>query len=134
MATLFEVKHISVSIDRSPGEVYAFISDGANLAKWAAGLGGTITRDGDQWIAEGPLGKVRVRMAPQNQFGVVDHTVTLPTGATVHNPLRVIANGTGSTVTFTLLRLEGVSDQRFNEDAAAVTKDLATLKALLEKR
>ena len=134
MVTTFEVKHITVSIDRSPQEVYAFISDGANLPRWASGLGTTFRRDGDHWIAQGSIGTVRVRIANPNDFGVADQDVTLETGVTVHNPIRVVPNGAGSTVTFTLMRLQGVSERQFNDDAGWVQRDLDTLKALLEKR
>jgi putative oxidoreductase len=134
MSTTFDVRHISVSIDRSPKEVYDFISDGANLASWASGLGTAIRREGDQWVAQGSIGTVRVRLANPNDFGVADQDVTLDNGATVHNPIRVVPNGAGSTVTFMLMRLPGVSQQKFTDDGAWVQKDLDTLKRLLENR
>jgi hypothetical protein len=134
MSDLFEFKHISVSINRSPSDVYAFISDGANLAQWASGLGTTFQRDGDEWLVQGPLGTARVRLSKPNDFGVADQTVTLDTGVTVQNPIRVVPNGDGCTVTFTLMRLCDVSERKFNDDAAWVQKDLETLKAILEKR
>jgi hypothetical protein len=46
--------------------------------------------------------------------------------------MRVIPNGAGSSVIFTLLRRPGVSEQQFDEDARTVEKDLTTLKGLLE--
>jgi hypothetical protein len=132
---LFEVRNITVSIRRSPADVYAFVANGENIPRWAAGLGKEIRRaGGGEWIAEGPLGSVRVRFAPLNDLGVADHDVTLSTGATVHNPIRVLPNGAGSSVIFTLMRLPGVSEQQFAEDAKAVETDLATLKTLLERR
>ena len=36
-------------------------------------------------------------------LGVPDHDV-LESGVTVHNPIRVVPNGSGSTVIFTLMR------------------------------
>jgi hypothetical protein len=133
MGDTFEFRHVSVSINRPSKDVYDFISNGGNFARWASGLGEQFRRSGDEWIAQGSLGTVRVRIVKRNELGVADHDVVLPTGVTVHNPIRVIPNGTGSTVTFTLIRMAGVSDQKFNEDAKAVEKDLLTLKALLEK-
>lgn len=131
---LFEVRNITVSIRRPPTDVYAFVSDGANIPRWAAGLGKEIRRADGEWVAEGPLGNVRVRFALPNDLGVADHDVTLSTGATVHNPIRVLPNGAGSSVIFTLMRLPGVSAQQFVQDAQAVERDLTTLKALLEGR
>jgi hypothetical protein len=131
---LCEVRNITVSIRRAPAEVYAFVSNGENVPRWAAGLGKEIRRADGDWVAEGPLGSVRVRFTPRNELGVADHEVTLGTGATVRNPIRVLPNGAGSSVIFTLMRLPGVSEQQFAEDAQAVERDLKTLKGLLERR
>jgi hypothetical protein len=133
MEGMLEVRNISVSIHRSPRDVYAFVSQGENLPRWATGLGHTIRRVDGEWVADGPLGKVKVRMAALNELGVADHDVTLETGVTVHNPIRVVPNGTGSTVIFTLMRLPGVSEQQFDADAKWVERDLTTLKGLLEE-
>jgi hypothetical protein len=133
MKELFEVRNVTVSIRRSPSDVYAFITNGENLPRWASGLGKTIRRADGEWIADGAIGEVRVRFAAANELGVADHDVVLETGAIVHNPLRVIPNGTGSTVIFTLLRLPAVSEQQFDADARTVASDLARLKAILEE-
>lgn len=132
MHDVMEVRTVSISIRRPARDVYAFIANGENIPRWAAGLGTASRRDGDAWIASGPLGSVRVRFAPPNDLGVADHDVTLETGVTIHNPMRVVPNGPGSTVTFTLMRQPGVSPQEFERDAHAVSRDLATLKRLLE--
>jgi hypothetical protein len=44
MEDLFDVRNITVSIRRSPGDVHAFITNGENLPLWASGLGKTICR------------------------------------------------------------------------------------------
>jgi hypothetical protein len=134
MDGLLEVRNVAVSIHRSPADVYAFVSNGENVPRWAHGLGKKIRRDGEEWIAEGPIGEVRVRFVPPNDLGVADHDVTTEAGLTVHNPVRVVPNGAGSTVIFTLMRRPDVSAQQFDDDAKAVTRDLETLKALLEKK
>lgn len=63
----------------------------------------------------------------------MDHDVELDSGVVVHNPMRVVPNGDGSEFIFTLLRQPGMSDDQFADDAQAVTKDLRTLKKLLER-
>lgn len=70
--------------------------------------------------------------APANAFGVLDHDVTLPSGEVFHNPMRVLRDGDGCEVVFTLRRQSGLSDEEFARDEAAVAADLATLKRLLE--
>jgi hypothetical protein len=130
--TPMEVLHVSVSVSSPPQAVYGFAAEVENLPRWAAGLCTTIRKVGGEWIAEGPAGKVKVRFAERNAFGVLDHDVVLESGATVHNAIRVVPNGAGSEVTFTLLRQPGVPAEQFAEDAQAVERDLRALKALLE--
>src|SRR5204863_210017 len=101
MAT-FSAKNVSVSINRSPAEVYEFISNPENLSKWASGLGGTVKNIDGEWTAEGPLGKIKIKFADKNEYGVLDHDVTLSSGAIFHNPMRVIKNNEGSEIIFTL--------------------------------
>jgi len=130
---LLEIRHVSVSVNRPPEAVYGFAAAIENLPKWAAGLCKTIRNVNSEWIADGPVGKVKVRFAERNAFGVLDHDVVLESGATIHNPIRVVPKGAGSEVMFTLLRQPGVSAEDFAEDATAVERDLRTLKALLEE-
>jgi hypothetical protein len=129
---MFRSVHISVSIDRLADQVYEFASNPGNLPKWAAGLGGSIKYLNGDWIAESPMGRVKVKFADKNKFGVLDHDVTLPSGVKFYNPMRVFPNNDGSEIIFTLFRQPDVSDKIFAEDAEAVTRDLEKLKALLE--
>jgi uncharacterized protein YndB with AHSA1/START domain len=129
---LLEARHLTISIRRAPPEVYAFIADPQHLPRWASGLSEDIHEENGEWIAKSPMGKVRVRFAPPNELGVVDHDVTTPSGETFHNPLRVLPNAGGSEVVFTLLRQPGVSDEAYEKDAKTIEKDLRTLKKLLE--
>ncbi|MER5550368.1 SRPBCC family protein [Streptomyces sp. NPDC002793] len=129
-----ESRHLGIRIDRPAGEVYAYASDPSHLPEWAAGLGRSIEEIDGRWIADSPMGRVVVAFAPRNDHGVLDHDVTLPSGETVHNPVRVIADGPGCEVVFTLRRRPGVSAEEFERDAAAVSADLATLKHLMEER
>lgn len=129
----FVARHISITIHCSPAEVYAFVANPMNLPKWAAGLSGSINRVGEDWIADSPMGPVKVKFVDANPFGVLDHDVTLPSGVTVNNPMRVIPNDDGSEFVFTLYRRPGMSDKEFADDGKAIEKDLQTLKTLLEE-
>ena len=127
-------RHLGVWIDRPAAEVYDYVSQPANLVEWAAGLGSSIELIAGQWVAESPLGRVVVEMAGPNPYGVVDHQVTLATGVSFYNPMRVIAAGDACELVFTLRRQPGMSDADFDRDAAAVAADLAAVKRLLESR
>jgi hypothetical protein len=104
------------------------------LPQWAPGLGSAVERVGDEWFVETPMGRVGFAFAPRNDFGVLDHEVTLPSGEVFFNPMRVLADGEACEVVFTLRRQLRMSDAEFERDAAAVAADLATLKRLLESR
>jgi hypothetical protein len=133
MPPLFETRLISISIARDPQEVYGFVSDPANLTRWASGIGTSIKNINGEWVAETPNGPVKVRFAPRNGLGVLDHYVTLSTGAVIYVPLRVIPNGSGSELQFTLFRLPDMTEQKFREDAEWVLRDLTKLKDILEQ-
>lgn len=130
--TTFFARHLSVSIDCPADEVYAFVSNPENLPQWASGLSDSIRREGDEWIADSPMGEVKVKFADKNRFGVLDHDVTLPSGTTFYNPMRVFPNRDGSELVFTLYRQPDASDEEFAEDMQAIENDLNILKAILE--
>ncbi|WP_210480629.1 SRPBCC family protein [Naasia sp. SYSU D00948] len=127
-----ETRHLGVRIQRDAADVYAFCAEPANLPRWAAGLSGSIAQVDGRWLADSPMGRVEVEFAPRNPFGVLDHLVRLPGGDTVENPMRVLRDGEGAEVVFTLRRRDGVTEEEFEADADAVLADLEALKRLLE--
>jgi hypothetical protein len=127
------VQYISIAIDCDAERVYGYASNPANLPRWASGLRGSIEQIDGEWIADSPLGKITIQFAEANKFGVLDHDVTIADGTTFHNAMRVVPNGDGSELVFTLFRLPGVSDDDFAKDAATIESDLRQLKSILEK-
>jgi len=130
---LLKSKTISVSIYRDPRDVYEFVSDPANLPKWAAGLGSSIEKINDQWIASTPQGPAKIKFVDRNNFGVLDHYVTPAPGTKVYVPMRVVPNADGTELIFTLFRLPGMTDEKFAQDTMLVLTDLMALKNLLER-
>ena len=130
--TTFRSETLSVTIERNWRDVYAYAAEPANMVQWAAGLGGGFSGAGLEWTASDPSGNsVRIRFTQSNEFGVLDHDVFVD-GRIVHVALRVMPNGDGAEVNFLLLQENGMTDAEFERDAAAVRKDLATLKQILE--
>ena len=131
--SLSPARVLHIGIARDWREVYAFASRPENMAKWASGLAAGLKRDGEDWVGDGgPLGEIRIRFTPPNDLGVIDHTVRMQTGQEVENHLRVIRNGDGAEVLFTLIRRDDQDDAAYEADAAHIRKDLAALKAVLE--
>ncbi len=127
-----QARHIGVGIARNWREVYNFARHPENFARWASGLGASLKREGNQWIAEGPDGPVSVRFSDENAHGVLDHRVKTASGEEIYIPRRVIENGDGAEVILTLYRLPAMSDEVFARDENTVTADLARLKQVLE--
>jgi hypothetical protein len=128
-----ESRHISKWIDRPADEVYDYAFDPANLPHWAPGLGSAVEKVDERWFVETSMGRVGFAFAPRNDYGILDHDVTLPSGEIVYNPMRVIRAGSVCEVVFTLRRLPNMTDEDFARDAEAVAADLARLKELLER-
>lgn len=128
-----ESRTITVRIGRGFGQVYDFLADPKNWNQWAHGLGKSIRRSSDGWVADADGGTVQVRFTPRNSFGIVDHYVIRPSGAQLYVPMRLIVSGQGCELSFTLFREPQMSDQQFAADAGYVQRDLDGLKSLLEK-
>ena len=125
---------LRVSINRPAAEAYEFLAQPENFAKWASGLGSSLRRHGADWTVETPEGTATVRFCERNTHGVLDHQVTLPGGAPIYVPLRVIAKGPGCDLVLTVFRRPGMSDDKFAADAEWVMRDLLAAKGLLEAR
>jgi hypothetical protein len=130
-ANTYPVKNINISINRPPADVYQFAANPENFPKWVKFVK-SISRQGENWVAESDLGKLKIKFTPKNDFGIIDHDVTLANGETVTNHMRVIRNNKGSEFIFTLFRLPGRTDQEYEADAKAVSTDLQQLKTILE--
>lgn len=100
--------HIAEHINRSPAEVYAYVSNLDNLPTWAQGV----------------TAEMNIRFAAPNDFGVLDHWAIVE-GTTYYNPMRVVEHDDGSEIVFTLRNPTA-------DDRAAIAADLATLKTILE--
>lgn len=129
-------RHVSVWIDAAPEVVYAIAADPQQLPRWASGLAETAVRQTAYgWVADSPMGEVIVEFAPDNEYGVLDHVVRLPSGEAVYNLFRVIPAGEGQArceAVFMVRRRPGMTDEEFDGDAATVAADLDRLKRLAE--
>lgn len=126
-----EARTVSVTVDRPAAIVYDYLADPSNFPRWSEFLLSMRADRGD-WIAATPQGEVRIRFVERNRFGVVDHYVTTPSGASVYVPLRVIPNGDHAEVLFTIFRLHDMTDQQFEADVGLVLTDLRNLCRVLE--
>ena len=134
MVALLKSRTLSVAINCDRKKVYEFVSNPENLPKWAKMFCRSIKKSNGGWIVETPQGPVKVRFTRKNEFGILDHYVNPAPGVEVFVPMRVVPNGSGSEVIFTLFQLAGMSDEKCAEDIGWVEQDLRTLKGIMERR
>lgn len=129
---MLPARTLSISIARPADEIYAYLAQPARFPEWSKFITG-MRPDGDGWIATTTAGESRMRFGPRNDFGVVDHTVTVSPGVEVFVPFRVVRNQAGAEVLFTVFRQPTQDDRAFEEDCALVAADLAHLKQIVER-
>lgn len=126
-------RHLSISIGRSPKDIYRFASNPANLPRWATTFCKSVKKKKGKWWIETSLGTMEIQIVKKNPLGVLDHILFPQAGAAIYVPMRVVANGQGSEVIFTLFRAPNMSNKRFTDDITLVNRDLRTLKNLMER-
>jgi hypothetical protein len=131
--TVSTSRTISVSIRRDPKAVYQFVLNLEYFPRWARSTFQSIRQLNGKWVAETTQSSVTIDLTERNNFGILDHYVKLPSAAVIYAPMRVIKNGDGSEVIFTLFQPVDMSDDKFAEDAKSVEQDLNTLKKLMEE-
>ncbi|AVQ82991.1 MULTISPECIES: polyketide cyclase [Variovorax] len=114
---------------------YVLAADPKRLPDWASGLAkSALVPHGDHWIVRTPeSGDARMRFAPRNDFGVLDHWVAPEGVPEVYLPFRVIGVGPDACeLQFTLLRQPHMDDAAFERDAGWIARDLQSLRSLIE--
>jgi hypothetical protein len=132
MGRTLNAKTLTISIDRPPADVYAFVTNVENFPRWATSFVRSARKTPDGWVVETTEGPMGLEYVAKNDLGVLDHIVRPAPGVAIHVPMRVVPNGGGSEVIFTLMQFPGMPPEKFERDIGMVTRDLATLKRLLE--
>lgn len=123
---------VTLYINAPMAIVYAYAANPLNLPRWVPSFCKSVSQVNGKWLVQTADGPVEFAFVPHNTLGVLDHTVTFASGLALTNPMRVIANGAGSEILFTLFQHEGMTDEQFRRDAELVQGDLTALKNLLE--
>jgi len=124
---------ISIPISRPYDEVYEFLAEPRNFPSWASNLGSSFEHlSGLEWVTQTRKGRVILRFAPRNEFGILDHAVYAEGTTPLTTPMRLIANEHGAEVLFTLLQRPGMSDEQFASELEWVRSDFEALRSLLE--
>jgi hypothetical protein len=123
----------TVTINRSPMTVFAFLADGENWPKFAVHniLSSRPGTQGD-WVIETPRGPGRLHLKTAASFGIVDHEFIDPQEGRWEVPARVVSAADRSVFMMTLSKPERMSEQDFQAGLVLVDEELMTLKRVLE--
>jgi carbon monoxide dehydrogenase subunit G len=124
---------VHTSILAPPKSVIAFLSDLKNWKSWAPWIHSVARISERDWTLETEAGRMKFHFVEPNSMGVLDHHVTVASGMTVFNSMRVLPNGAGSELVMVVFQTPGVSTEQFERDVQAVTDDLARLKPAAER-
>lgn len=125
---------ISVSIQRPYAEVYDFLADQANFARWAINPDSIMEPlGGNEWLVDIPRGRSIIRFTARNPHGVLDYSVRLQNEAGAYTtPVRLVPNEEGADLVLVWFRAQGIDDARFDSEVEWIASDLQRLKSLIE--
>ena len=131
---MLQARTLTVLINRQIDDVYAFLVDPANLARWTTvGRGHPEPDEGPLvWSFKGAHGAVRVRFTPPNPFYVLDYTLQSGLHVWQSSSVRLIRNGNGCVLTHTSVQQPLVANSAFASEAEWLGSDLLVLKSLME--
>src|SRR5688572_5865017 len=99
---------------------------------WAPWIRSVSRSSARGWTFDTDVGPMSVRFVEQNTLGVLDHEVTLASGASVLNSMRVLPNGSGSELVMVVFQSPEASTEQFEQDVQAGRDDVARIKTIVE--
>jgi hypothetical protein len=120
----------SLSIHRSVQETFDFFNNVKNME-----LGGSIhslQKNPDGWYTFDHIiaGRSKMKYTANQEFKILDHTFQ-GAGLEWNVYVRVLPNGNGSTITWTFIKPDGLSDEQFKEQLKSFDSEIdAWRKAL----
>lgn len=125
-----EVVHVSILVP--PQRAFDFLADVNNWRTWAPWVRAAEKDSDRDWTVDTDADTLHLRFVEANSLGVLDHTVTLASGVSVYNAMRVSPNGAGSELSMVVLQTPPATSQQFEQDVRAVRDDFARIKKVLE--
>ena len=120
----------SVAIDAPPERVHQFMADATNIPRWAPAFATAIRPSDKHWIATTDNGEAEIVVASSPDSGTLD--ILSAADRTRGAFARVISNGPGSEVLFTLFFEPGTPEQAVTAQMTVVDDELANIKQLIQ--
>jgi uncharacterized membrane protein len=134
MPTILELQRSetrSIAIDAPPEEVHRFIADATNLPRWAPAFAAAIRPNRNHWVVSTPGGEAEIVVASNPESGTLD--ILSAADRTRGAFARVISNGPGSEVLFTLFFEPGTPEQAVVAQMTVVDDELANIKQMTQQ-
>jgi hypothetical protein len=122
----------SITIDAPTGSVFTYLDDANNLPSWAPAFATTVQPDGDGWIVGQGDVRLGLRIVSDADSGTVDLRVTPPNGRESAVYMRVLPNGDGAELLFTLFFSDSRTDEELARQSAEVEAELVRVRAACE--
>ena len=122
----------SLSTHKSVQETFDFFNNVKNME-----LGGTIhsvQKNPDGWYTFDHIiaGRSKMKYTANQEFKILDH-VFQGTGLESNVYVRVVPNGNGSTITWTFIKPDGLSDEQFKEQLKSFDSEIDAWRKVLER-
>jgi hypothetical protein len=120
----------SIAIDAPPHRVHRFMSDAANIPRWAPAFATAIRPCGEHWVATTSRGEAEIVVARSPDAGTVD--ILSADDITRGAFMRVIPNGPVSEVLFTLMFEPDTPEEAIAAQMTVVEAELARIDQLVQ--
>jgi hypothetical protein len=121
----------AITIPASFETAFAFLTDPANLPRWAVGFARAIRREGETWLVTTAQGEFPIHYEVDAGHGVIDYHLMPAPGVEAVAYSRLVPNGEGVEYVFTQFQAPGMPDAVFAGQVTALAEELAILPAIL---
>lgn len=129
--TTYRSETQSVTLDVDPRTAFEFVANPENLPQWAVRFAKAVRRDGNDWYVQTAQGEVRLLVAADARWGVIDFHIFPAPGVELVPHTRVTPNGSGAEYVFTQYQYPGLSDEDFREQVESLAEELSILGRVL---
>ena len=130
ISTTLRAETRTITITAPAATVHRFVSDPANLPRWAPGFAPRIREEDGHWLIETPRGETEIVVSGSPEHGTVDVRAAADPRPSVCS--RVIANGEGSEYLVTLFLAPDAGEPAVTEEMTIVEEELQAVRDLCE--
>ena len=129
-STTLRAETRTITITAPATTVHRFVSDPANLPRWAPDFASHIREENGRWLVETPRGEAEIVVSGSVEQGTVDVRAAADPRPRVCS--RVIASGEGSEYLFTQFFPRDAGEPAVSEQMTIVEEELQAVRDLCE--